>query len=167
MKTLLVGFDNPTGANPLDALLPTDTVGALIRSMIANHVGHEYTDAMYLRDFYRTNLYALGRATNGPGRRRADLEKFVNVCWLASNLEIDNVVLFGNRNREAFNLFYEDDITWLQSSLIGKPSHRCFWTLPTPARTNRWYHDPDNLRAAGRLLSELRARQHITHCEST
>ena len=163
MRTLLVGLDDPRGRSAHQALLPTRTTreaaGARIVDMIRQEIP-TYTEAKYLHDFGRLNLYPTGHAKTGKGATEID-RMAASWCWLLIlEAGYTDVVLFGARVKAAFaDLVYIDDQLGCGSARVGSRQIN-FYALPHPSLRNPWYGNPDNILYAAKLLGSLRNSQH-------
>ncbi len=156
-RPLLVGLDNPHSNDPRMALYPTpNTTGARLVDLIGETV-HNYSRQEYLRDFSRTNMYPTKRAVIGAGSVRADREAFSHVEHLVQMLDVNDVVLLGNRNVRAFNGLHGRELDWLECEVITDTGDnvRRYWALPHPSGRNHWYNLTRNSRAASDLLGRL------------
>ena len=167
MTTLLVGLDNPHSEDPRFALYPRPegATGDRIVELIAEHLG-EYQAAAYLQDFVRANLYGIRRAATGPGQKRCDVDQAANVMLLAAAHHSDDVVLFGRRVTEAFEVFSGRKLENMESAVneyCERPVR--FWSVPHPSVRNAWYRKKRNRQQAGKLLASLRARKAIPYHE--
>lgn len=162
MKTLLVGLDNPSGADPQQALypMPEESAGARLMRLVEDYIGDDYYPDQYLADFERTNLYAEGRAVEGADRLTHDHNAMAALIAMSYIMSVTDIVLLGTRVVYAFNSLRNQSLTWLQSCTVDGLN---FHALPHPSGRNRWYCDDRNCELAGELLARLRRRKQIPH----
>ena len=162
MRTLLVALDDPRARSAHQALLPTRTTreaaGARIVDMIRQDIP-TYTEARYLHDFGRLNLYPTGHAKAGKGATEID-RLAASWCWLLIlEAGYTDVVLFGARVKAAFaDLVYVDGELGCGSARVGERLIN-FYALPHPSVRNPWYGEQENLLYAAKLLGSLRNHQ--------
>lgn len=175
MRALLVGLDNPRKDMPHRALwpLPEGTLGDKLMRLIDEHAG-DYRPGAFVLDFHRLNLYPMRRAPQGRGKVQADANAMAQVLAFATALEVNDVVLIGNRVRQAFNAAMResriqwcgDTLQWLESMVIEtEKSMFRVWAVPYPDK--RYEPFRNHREAMGQLLERLRDRRAIPWRDKT
>ncbi len=176
MRALLVGLDNPHKEPPHRALwpLPEGSVGDRLLRLIDTETAEDYRPGAFVLDFARTNLYPMRRAPEGRGKADADRDAMAHVMSYAAQIEVNDVVLVGNRVRQAFNKAVRDShiqwtgepLTWLESCVVESLNTVLrFWAIPYPDR--RYDVFCEHEKAIAQLLERLRNRRAIPWRDKT
>ena len=164
MRTLLVGLDNHRKEPPHRALwpLPDQSVGAVLMRLINDHVAEDYRPGAFVLDFARANMYPMRRAPNGKGKTSSDADAITHIMYTAAMIDVNDIVLIGNRVRQAFNRTYLESLDWMQSCVIDTgDSVRRVWAIPYP--DSRFVQFREHRDAVGKLLAMLRDRTMIPY----
>ena len=176
MRALLVGLDNSRKEMPHRALwpLPEGSVGNRLMKLIDNQIPEDYRPGAFALDFHRTNLYPARRAPNGRGQAAQDNDAMAHVIAHAIALKVNDVVLVGNRVRQAFNGAMRESriqwttthLDWLHSCVVEAENTMVrFWAVPYPDR--RYAQFREHEQAMGQLLERLRGRRAIPWRDKT
>lgn len=146
MNPLVIGMNNPYGADPYYALypLPRESAGGRLYAMVreATHL----TPSQYVSLFDRMNL------VEGPwSYSRAQLA----IPGIIQSLAGRQVVLLGKDVQRAFGI-QSDPLTVHRRLVRLLPrSEATFYLLPHTSGRNPWYNDPDHRQAAVQLLAQI------------
>lgn len=139
MKPLLVGEDNPYGANPRHALYPNPP-GCAGHRLCYTVLGLD--ERTYLRTFDRINLCATQWTAPGAREHAHDIKSRRDGV----------IVLLGSKVTKAFGFAFEPWTAW--SSGPDESLQQRFVILPHPSGLCRLWHEPDAYERARTLVFE-------------
>lgn len=143
MKPVLIGMNNPYGADPHYALYPQPDgcAGHRLWKMLHEECGASMVQ--YRDSFDRMNL------VTGPwDAKRAKLR----AVELRVELATRTVVLLGGQVRDAFGHKSMDGV-YREFGLLA--SDIDFYQVPHPSGRNLWYNDEANRKRVGQLFASL------------
>lgn len=149
MRTLIIGKDfsgHPSEGHTAERIVD------LIREIIP-----DYTLGRYFLDFEGVTLYSSKYASEGKGTTKRDREQSEYMLQLCDVMRPVNVVLLGRRVTRAFE-WLTGPMDYLNSRVTDDRGYPVrFWSLPHPGTgRNRWFKNPLNKIAAGKLLESSR-----------
>lgn len=147
-RPLLIGMNNPLSRDPEHA--PEGCTGHRLWTMLHEACGA--SRAEYLRAFERRNVLS-GRDWS-LSAARAEAET------LRPLLAGRTVLLLGRGVPAALRYPETEPLVWqTQGGLLyaDDPARWCY--VPHPSGLNRWYNEPSNRAALGRLLAELMTKE--------
>jgi len=151
-RPIIVGMNNPLSMRPEHALYPAPRgcAGHRLWSVLHDACGASRSD--YLRAFERVNL-----VTGEWSSPAAQMAASAMLPRLASR----RVALLGTEVWRAFELDAGAEVLSCSSidvvlSIVPRHVEMVrFYRVPHPSGRNRWFNDPINRAAVGRLLGDL------------
>ena len=146
MKPVIIGMNNPYGADPRFALypLPVGSAGGRLYGMLqeATGIGRQ----AYLETFERVNL------VDGPWKAAAARERAAQLRpWLIGR----HVILLGRAVQAAFGIDADPLAEVVRTISVIPRFETVYHAVPHPSGRNLWYNNPANREAAKALLARV------------